>query len=132
MQTTLKKETIDKIESSPLFMVSFERYGTHSNAQTKISITYHCPSYAYTVQAWVNITPIKYRQLSGYSNLCEILKPKNFSAIRTSKLTGEEVTNDNEQACKAVFELVCDAIAQSTDDKVYLDMYQTIKNKSKF
>ena len=128
---TIKQTTIDTIQASSQFLVSFEKYGTHHNAKTKISITYHCPQYAYTVQAWAIISRIKYQQLSGYASLCGILKPSNFSAIRTDKATGEDVANDNQVSCKAVFELLCQALEQSTD-KVYLEQYQTIKNKSRF
>lgn len=128
--TILKQSTIDAIEASSQFLVSFEKYGTHHNAKTKISITYYCQQYAYTVQAWAIISRIKYQQLSGYGSLCGILKPSDFSAIRTDKATGEDVSNDNQASCKAVFQLLCNALEQSTD-KVHLDQYQTIKNKSK-
>lgn len=129
--TILKQSTIDTIESSSQFLVSFDKYGSHHNAKTKISITYHSSDYAYTVEAWAIITPIKYRQLTGYASLIDTLKPSDYSAKRTSKATGEDVTNDNKASCAAVFKLLCDALEQSTD-KVHLDKYQTIKNKSRF
>lgn len=127
---TVKQITIDTIESSSQFLVSFDKYGSHHNAQTKISITYYSFSHAYTVQAWAIITPVKYRQLAGYGSLIDTLKPSNYSATRTDKATGEDVSNDNQASCKAVFELLCNALEQSTD-KVHLDHYQTIKNKSR-
>lgn len=126
----IKQSTIDTIEASSQFLVSFEKYGTHHNAKTKISITYYSSEYAYTVQAWAIISRIKYQQLAGYGSLCGILKPIDFSATRTDKATGEDVTNDNQASCETVFELLCQALEQSTD-KVYLDQYQTIKNKSR-
>ena len=129
--TTLKQSTIDTIESSSQFLVSFDKYGSHHNAKTKISITYYSFYHAYTVETWAIITPIKYRQLTGYGSLIDTLKPSNYSAIRTDKATGEDVANDNQSSCKAVFELLCIALEQSTD-KVHLDQYQTIKNKSRF
>ena len=129
--TTIKQSTVDMVESSPQFLVSFDKYGSHHNAKTKISITYYSSSHAYTVEAWATITPIKYRQLAGYGSLIDTLKPSNYSAIRTDKVTGEDVANDNQASCKAVFELLCNALEQSTD-KVHLDQYQTIKNKSRF
>lgn len=129
--TILKQSTIDAIKNSSQFLVSFEKYGTHHNAKTKISITYYSFSHAYTVQAWAIITPIKYRQLTGYGSLIDTLKPSNYSATRTDKATGEDVANDNQASCQAVFELLCNALEQSTD-KVYLEQYQTIKNKNRF
>ena len=128
---SIKKETIDAIENSPQFLVSFDKYGTHSNAKTKISITYYTAEHAYTVEAWVNITRQKYMQLSGYDTLMPILKPSDYTATRTDKVTGEDVKNDNQATCAAVFSILCDALAKVTD-RVHLDRYQTIKNKCKF
>ena len=129
--TILKQLTIDTIESSSQFLVSFDKYGSHHKAKTKISITYYSFSHAYTVQAWAIITPIKYHQLAGYGSLIDTLKPSNYSAIRTDKATGEDVSNDNQASCEAVFEILCNALEQSTG-KVHIDQYQTIKNKSRF
>lgn len=126
----IKKETVETIENSPQYLVSFDKYGTHANAKTKISITYYSSEYAYTVQAWANITRQKYMRLAGYDSLIDILKPTDYSATRTNKQTGEDVTNDNHAACAAVFALLCDALSQSTD-RVHIDQYQTIKNKYK-
>lgn len=126
----IKKETLETIENSPQYLVSFDKYGTHTNAKTRISITYYSSEYAYTVQAWANITRQKYMRLAGYESLVDVLKPTDYSATRTNKQTGEDVTNDNQTACAAVFSALCDALAKVTD-KVYLDQYQTIKNKSK-
>lgn len=125
--TIIKKETIDAIESSPQFLVSFDRYGHHTNAKTKITITYYTPEHAYTVEAWAIITRQKFMQLGGYDTLMAVLKPRDFSATRTNKQTGEDTTNDNTTACAAVFSALCDALAQSTD-KVHIEHYQTIKN----
>ena len=127
----IKQSTIDMIESSPQFLVSFDKYGSHHNAQTKISITYYTHQHAYTVETWAIISHTKYMQLDGYSTLINILKPSNYSAKRTDKVTGEDVNNDNAVACKEVFAVLCDALGKSTD-KVHLDQYQTIKNKSRF
>ena len=127
----IKQSTIDAIQASSQFLVSFDKYGTHTNAKTKISITYYSSGYAYTVQAWANITRQRYMQLNGYGSLVDVLKPENYSAIRTNKQTGEDVTNDNQAACAAVFSALCDALAKVTD-RVHLDQYQTIKNKCKF
>lgn len=127
----IKKETLETIENSPQYLVSFDKYGTHANAKTKISITYYSSEYAYTVQAWANITRQKFMLLNGYASLVDVLKPTDYSATRTNKQTGEDVTNDNHAACAAVFSVLCNALAQVTD-KVYLEQYQTIKNKCKF
>lgn len=129
--TSIKQETIDAIESSPQFLVSFDKYGNHTNAKTKISITYYTAQHAYTVEAWAIITRQKFMQLSGYDTLVPILKPSDYTATRTDKATGEDVKNDNATACAAVFSILCNAMAQSTD-KVHFDQYQTIKNKSRF
>ena len=129
--TSIKKETIDDIESSPQFLVSFDKYGTHTNAKTKISITYYTLQHAYTVEAWAIITRQKFMQLNGYASLIDVLKPTDYSATRTNKQTGEDVTNDNQAACAAVLGILCDALAQCTD-RVHLEQYQTIKNKCKF
>ena len=129
--TSIKQETIDAIESSPQFLVSFDKYGTHTNAKTKISITYYTLQCAYTVEAWAIITRQKFMQISGYDTLVAILKPSDYTATRTDKATGEDVKNDNAAACAAVFSILCNALAQSTD-KVHLDQYQVIRNKSRF
>lgn len=127
--TSIKQETIDAIKSSPQFLVSFDKYGHHNNAKTKITITYYTPEHAYTVEAWAIITRQKFMQLGGYDTLMAVLKPKDFSATRTNKQTGEDTTNDNDAACAAVFNILCDALSKSTY-KVHLDQYQTIKNKT--
>lgn len=127
----IKKETLETIENSPQYLVSFDKYGTHTDAKTKITITYYSSEYAYTVQAWANITRQKYMNLAGYDSLIDVLKPTDYSATRTNKQTGEDVTNDNHAACAAVFSALCNALAKVTD-KVYLEQYQAIKNKCKF
>lgn len=128
---TIKQSTIDDIQNSLQFLVSFERYGSHATAQTKISITYYTKEHAFTVEAWATITPVKYRQLTGYDTLMTTLKPHNYTATRINKATGEDTTNGNQISCKAVFELLCDTISHLTG-KVYLDQYQTIKNKNQY
>ena len=123
----IKKETIETIENSSQYLVSFDKYGTHTNAKTKISITYYTLSHAYTVEAWAIITRQKFMQLSGYDTLVSILNPSNYTATRIDKQTGEDVTNDNHAACAAVFSILCNTLAQVTD-RVHLEQYQTIKN----
>lgn len=126
---TIKQSTIEAIQESKNILVNFEKYGTHVGAKTKISTTYYDAEYAYTVHCYATISANKSFRLMSYDTLVDLLKPTEYSAQRTNKVTGEDRTMVDEKKVKEVFKVICVELATRTD-RVYQDMYQVITKKS--
>ena len=125
--STLNPATIENIVNSLLIMASFQKYGTHAKAQTKISLTFHTTAHAYTVEAWATISHRKFMTLSGWTSLVATLKPINYTYTRTNKATGEDVSHTDEDYAAQAFEALCEELARRTSDNVHLDCYQSFK-----
>lgn len=121
---TIKQSTIEAIQESKNILVNFDKYGS----KTKISVTYYDADYAYTTVCYATISFNKNLRLSSYAELMDILKPSEFSATRTNKLTGEDCLHNDEHKVKLVFKALCTELATRTEN-VYLDMYQTFSKK---
>lgn len=126
--TAIKQSTIEAIQESKNILVNFEKYGSHHGAKTKISTTYYDAEYAYTVHCYATISANKSFRLMSYDTLVDLLKPTEYSAQRTNKVTGEDRTMVDEKKVKEVFKLVCQELSTRTD-RVYQDMYQVIQKK---
>lgn len=118
MMSTIKQETRDNIEQSSVIMSSVVKYGNRS----KISFTWHTNEYAFTVEAWANITFNKHIRLTTWDKLYTLLKPSDFIAYLESKVTGESKRNEDQAKCKVVFRAVCNELAKRSDS-VHLDQY---------
>lgn len=119
---TIKQSTIEAIQESKNILVNFEKYGP----KTKISITYYDDVNAYTVNCYAAISFNKNFRMTSYDTLVDLLKPNEYNAIRTNKLTGEDHSNNNEEKIKEVFKALCEELSTRTD-RVHLDMYQTFR-----
>ena len=126
---TIKQSTIEAIQESKNILVNFEKYGTHAGAKTKISTTYYDAEYAYTVHCYATISANKSFRLMSYDTLVDLLKPTEYSAQRTNKVTGEDRTMVDEKKVKEVFKVICEELAKRTD-RIYQDMYQVITKKN--
>jgi hypothetical protein len=128
--TTIKQSTIEAIHDSKNILVNFCKYGTHTGAKTKISMTFHDTTYAYTVSCYAVISHQKYLSLHSYNDIVELLKPTEYDAVMTHKETGEDCIHSNPSKVKELFKVLCSELAERTDS-VYLDMYQSFSKKPK-
>lgn len=120
----IKQSTIEAIQESKNINVSFDKYGT----KHKISITYYDDINAYTVVCYAPISFNKNLRLSSYADIPELLKPNEYSAVRSNKLTGDEHQHSDQLKVKEVFKALCVELSTRTE-AVYLDMYQSFKKK---
>ena len=123
---TIKQSTIEAIQESKNILVNFDTYGS----KTKISTTYYDDTFAYTIHCYANIPTGKSFRLMSYDTLVDLLKPTEFSAQRTNKVTGEERSMVDDKKVRDVSKLICIELASRTD-RVYQDMYQVIQKKPK-
>lgn len=123
---TIKQSTIEAIQESKNILVNFEKYGN----KTKISTTYYDTEYAYTVHCYATISANKSFRLMSYDTLVDLLKPTEYYAQKTNKVTGEDRTMVDEKKVKEVFKVICEELSKRTD-RVYQDMYQTIQKKAR-
>ncbi len=122
---TIKQSTIEAIQESKNILVNFESYGS----KTKISTTYYDADYAYTVHCYATISANKSFRLMSYDTLVDLLKPTEYIAQRTNKVTGEDRSMVDDKKVKEVFKVICIELSTRTD-RVYQDMYQVITKKA--